>query len=354
MAKLNSIALITKYSTKAWDEVYKMEARSSVLDGKEGVNVQWTGAKTVKIAKFGLSGLQNYSRNNSHDTALAGNTVGYQDGSVDVSWEEFTVKMDRAAKWKIELFDNEETDGLTLAAATKEASRTRIIPEIDAYTFSTLAGYCSDDLGNLIEIAATKANALEELNKALLYFDENEVPAEDQVIFLSPKYMNYLRNDTTELARYLMQADYNKDVHFTLTQYEGRTLVVVPPQRFRTAFTTVTSTGSGYAFGYYDSEKSEAVESKEIAFIVCAKSAVMHVVKYNKVKILSGDLALAASNMDGYVVYARVYHDVFVTDNKRYAVYTALNGGSDKTDLVAATSSTPAAEIDTSKNSKVK
>lgn len=368
----NNIALITKYSTAAWDKVYKAESRSALLDGKEGVNVQWTGTKTVKIAKFSAGGLKNYYRNNGGDarvpaapqgaTFMGNLGYGYQSSNVGLTWEEFTIAMDRAAAYPIEYFDNEETDGLVLGAATTEISRTVMIPEIDAYCFSTLAGYCSkstdtNGLGNLVELSSdasvTKSNALATLNDALLYFDEHEVPAEDQIIFVSPKFFNYLRNDTTELARYLMQADYDKNVKFTLTEYEGRQIVVVPPQRFRTAFSTVTDTGAGYAWGYYDTTAGEAVTSKEIHFIVCAKSAVMHVVKYNKVKILSGDVALAATGQDGYALYARVYHDVFVMDNKRYAIYTCLNGGADKTTVTAATSTTAAKEVKTSTTAKV-
>lgn len=381
----NNIALITKYSTAAWDKIYKAESRSALLDGKEGVNVQWTGTKTVKIAKFSAGGLKNYYRNNAGDARVAqkggseqfmGNLgYGYQSSNVGLTWEEFTIAMDRAAAYPIEYFDNEETDGLVLGAATTEISRTVMIPEVDAYCFSKLADYCStsaetitladgtttNGLGNYVEYSSgtsiTKANALEAINAAFLYMDEHEIPAEDQILFVSSKYFNYLRNDSTELARYLMQADYDKNVKFTLTEYEGRQIVVVPPQRFRTKFTTVTDSGAGYAFGYWDATanggEGAAVASKEIHFILCAKSAVMHVVKYNKVKILSGDVALAATGQDGYALYARVYHDVFVMDNKRYAVYTAVNGGSDATSVTAATSTTAAKEVKTSTSAKV-
>ncbi len=378
----NQIALVTKYSTAAWDKVYKAESRSAILDGKEGVNVQWNGTKTVKIAKFNAGGLKNYFRNNTGDnrvptvpgsgTSFMGNIgYGYQTSQVGLTWEEFTMKMDRAAAYPIEQFDNEETDGLVIGAATTEINRTIIVPEVDAYCFSTIASYCSKStdtividgvsqsgLGNLVEPTNVgKTNAVEELNKGLLYFDEHEVPAEDQVIFVSPKFFNYLRNDNTEFTRFLNQADYKKDVNFVMTQYEGRQLVVVPPQRFRTAFTTATNSGMGYGFGYWDATANDnagaAVESKEIHFIICAKSAVMHVVKYNKVKVLSGDLALAATGMDGYAIYARIYHDVFVMDNKRYALYTCLNGGADKTSVTAATSTTAAKEVKTATTSKV-
>lgn len=357
---MNNIQLITKYSTKAWDKVYKAESRAAILDGQDGVNVQWTGAKTVKIAKFQAGGLKNYYRNNSGDArvdqAPAGTPFGYQQSSVGLTWQERTVRMDRAAYYPIELFDNEETDGLTLGAATTEVSRTIIIPEVDAYCFSEIAEACSSDMGNLVKVAVTKSNALETLNDALLYFDNNEVPAEDQVIFVSPKYLNFLRNDNTELNRFLMQADFKKDISYTVTSYEGRELVVVPPQRFRTKFTTETNTGEGYAFGYWDASANSgagaAVVSDDINFIVCAKSAVIHVVKYNKVKILSGDVVLAMG-FDGYALFARVYHDLFVLDNKKYAIYTCLQDGATATTITAATSSTAAKEVKTGKNSQL-
>ena len=52
-----------------------------------------------------------------------------------------------------------------------------------------------------------------------------------------------------------------------------------------------------------------------------AKSAVMHVVKYEKVKVIDGDTNLAARGFDGYTVFARIYHDVFVPENKQVAIY---------------------------------
>ena len=308
----NSIELITKYSTKAWDKVYKAEAISSLLDAPEA-QVQFTGAKTVKIAKFSASGLGNYYRNNDVVNG-AGNPFGYAGGNVGLTWEEFTLEQDRSARYPVELFDNEETDGLTLGAATTEISRTIMIPEVDAYCFSKIASYASADLGNLVDGAIEDKSSLAPLNDALLYFDEHEVPAEKQIIFLSPRYMNALRNNTNELSRYLLQADYSKDVKFTLTSYEGRKLAVVPPQRFKT---DIDLTGYGVHWGS---------DSKNIDFMVVATDAVMHVVKYNKVKIISGDINLAGANFDGYSIFARIYHDVFVPDNKRFGIYVHTGG----------------------------
>ena len=313
----NNISLITKYSTKAWDKVYKAEALSSLLDAPNGMikfDESFNGAKTVKIARYMSGGLSDYHRAN---TPVEGNYgandkgFGYQTSDMSVVWEDFTMKCDRAAKFQVELFDNEETDGLTIGAATTEVSRVTMIPEVDAYCFSTIAGYCNTDLGNLADKAINEDEALKALNEGLLYFDNHEVPAENQIIFVSPAYLNALRS-TKELVRYLSQTDYDKNVKFKLTEYEGRKLAMVPPQRFNTKI----ELGQG---GY-------RLTGKPIDFMIVAKDAVVHVVKYNKVKIISGDLNLAGNNFDGYTIYARIYHDVFVPENKRVALYCHTGG----------------------------
>lgn len=307
----NNIALITKYSTEAWDEVYKMEAISSLFDAP-AAQVKWTGAKTVKIAKFTATGLGNYYRNNENDEySLTGTPIGYAGGQVGLTWEEFTVKQDRSAKYPIELFDDEETDGLVLGAATKEISRTIMIPEVDAYCFSRIYDYAA-----VHATVATNGDAVAALNDALLYLEEHEIPAEKQVVVAAPRYMKQLREKSIELSR-LLQADFNKDVKFTMTKYEGRDLVVCPPHRFKTS---IKLTNSGYTWNE---------DSKDIAFMVVNKDAVMHVVKYNKVKIISGDLNLAGQGFDGSTLFARIYHDLFVTDNKRYSIYAATYAAED-------------------------
>lgn len=320
----NQIDLITKYATKAWDKVYKAEAISSLLDAPSGMvkfDDSFNGAKTVKIGKFMSGGLSDYHRANTPvegnfgaDSSWNGTKnvgFGYQTSDMALVWETFTMACDRAARFQIELYDNEETDGLAIGAATTEVSRTVMIPEVDAYCFAKIASYTSEGLGNLVKGTINADEALKVLNDALLYFDNHEVPAENQIIFVSPTYFNSLRS-TKELVRYLSQMDYDKNVKFKLTEYEGRKFVMVPPQRFNTK---VDLLSGGYR-----------VSGDPIDFMIVAKDAVTHVVKYNKLKIISGDLNLAGNNFDGYTIYARIYHDVFVPDNKRIALYCHTGG----------------------------
>ena len=298
----NAIALITKYSDKGWDKVYKAESMSSQLDSAPGM-IQFTGAKTCKVARLEFGGTHAYNRNNVGDARVAHDQpYGYQTSGAGLIWEEFTLTQDIAALYPIEYFDNEESGDIIMGAATTEISRTILAPEVDAYCFSAIAKNAGKKLS-----AAGAGQYLAKINEAFLHLDENEVPAEKQIIFMSPRYLNALRGDSAELNRYLMQEDFKKDVSFKIVSYEGRKIVVVPPQRFHENFVKF-SEGYGWDDGKY------------IDFIVMAKDAAVHVVKYNKVKVLSGEAALAITHMDGYAILVRMYHDLFVMENKKVAI----------------------------------
>lgn len=326
----NAIALITKYSTEGFDKVYKAEAVSSVLS-RDSALVRFTGAKTVKVAKISLGGLSNYYRNNVGDPRVEGVDggkgidapyatgdspyfgAGYREAPAALTWEERTIRMDRASKYVIEKFDDEESGGLLVGNILTEVNRTQMVPEVDAYCFSEIYKNAGHIDNNSIGSGAN-AKPLEALNAGLTYLEKCEVPADNQIIFMSPDYLNALRN-TPELTKFMQQGDYEKNVSFRMTKYEGRQLIIVPPLRFK----------SDYVFG--DRGFWASATAVDIDFIVMDKEAAVHVVKFQQTKILSGNEALIASNMDGFVLYARVYHDLFVFDNKKVGIYVKTGSG---------------------------
>lgn len=346
-----NIALITKYSTEGFDQVYMMEACSSVLT-RDSDMIKFLGSKTVKVAKMAFGGLSDYNRNNYGDPRVsfggAGNPAdptdaanpdapyygnGYGESEAALSWEEFTITMDRAAKYPIEKFDNEESGGLMVGKGVTEINRTQIVPEIDAYCFAKIyenAGTKVDDYKTITVNGAAVAAPIAALNDAFTVLSKAEVPDEDQVIFTSVDYMNALRN-TQEVVKPLLQGDFSKDVKFRMTTYEGRPLIVVPPKRFQTGQVFVKRgfhkveaadvTALAANPNLYKHAGDITAPAKDIDFIVMARSAAVHIKKFEQTRILTGDAALAATNMDAYVIYARIYHDVFVPDNKRVAIY---------------------------------
>lgn len=319
----NAIALIQKYATKAWDEVYVAESRSAILDGEKDF-LKFTGTKTVKVAKYMGSGLKNYGRANiplegdyaagSATPFASGDGYGYPEGDIAVVWEEFTLSVDRAIQLRIELMDDEETDGLAVAMALKETNRVSVVPEVDAYVFSKLASLAG--IVNTTAIADPVAGQLGytvngpiyHLNLAFEALDNAEVPAERQVIFCSTSFRNKLRN-TNELIRAIDPSEKKEGIKFSIEEYEGRKLITVPNSRFRTLIELLNTGNGGYKWG---------AGSQQIDFIVCDPSKIAHVVKYEHVKTFGPGVV---QDFDGYKVNVRIYHDLFVLDNKRVGVY---------------------------------
>jgi hypothetical protein len=183
-----------------------------------------------------------------------------------------------------------------------------MVPENDAYTLSTIAA----NAGKVVSEAIADNKALAALNSAFLYFEENEVPANDQVIFASPAFMKKLR-ETTEMTRFLGEDVKDRKVNYKITNYEGRDIITVSPQRLHTGF-------KAYEGGYGWKDGSAAIN-----FLAVAKSAVVHIKKFEQLKIVSGDMNLAGNGFDGYTIYARMYYDVFVLDNKKYGIYASIS-----------------------------
>ena len=335
---MNNIELITKYATEAWDKVYKKESISSILDGEKDL-MKFVGVKTVRIAKHSSDGLGNYQRANKpapgpyaafdaetlaggfagSSTAanidMVGQGYGYPTGDVNLTWETFEIRIDRARQLRIELFDNEESGELAVTSALTDFSRTKVAPEVDAYVFSELArlaGTKVDSATNPITLTAGQAGMgyqangpVQALNDAFTALEEEEVPEEDQIVFASVQFVNKLRS-SGEIVKVLHQNEYKENVNFSVYEYMGREIIAVPGRRFRT---DILLTSNGYSWG----SNSDAID-----FIVCAKSACYHVVKYDKIRVFDPKLV---QDFDGYKVNVRVYHDFFVPDNKRVAIY---------------------------------
>ena len=319
----NAIALIQKYATKAWDEVYVAESRSAILDGEKDF-LKFTGTKTVKVAKFMGAGLKDYGRANvpvegdyAAGSALPysdGGGYGYPTGDIALVWEEFTLQVDRAIQLRIELMDDEETDGLAVAMALKETNRVNVVPEVDAYVFSKLASLAGITNTTAIadpiagQLGYTVNGPIYHLNLAFEALENAEVPAEQQVIFVSTSFRNKLRM-TNELIRQIDASEFKGNISFKIEEYEGRKLITVPNSRFRTMCELLNTGNGGYKY---------ALGSQQIDFIVCDPSKVAHVVKYEHVKTFGPGVV---QDFDGYKVNVRIYHDLFVLDNKRVGVY---------------------------------
>lgn len=291
----NTIALAENYAP-IFDEVYKQGAKSSILD-TPGDLVQFSGANTVKIMKMSMQGLGDYDRSN-----------GFVSGDITSSWEEMTLTQDRGRGFVVDEYDNEETLGMTFGKLGGEFIRTQVNPEVDAYTFAKLAGTTGilTTSGADVAVGTTDCPAL--VDDATQAMNDEEV-SENRILFVSELFY---RGMQSKITKQILNSE--TGIVRTIEVYDGMPIVRVPKTRFYTAITKKDGKTSGQEAGGY----TKASGAKAINFMVVASDAIMKVAKAKKLRIFSPEQYQQA---DAYCMQYRLYHDVFVKENKVKGIY---------------------------------
>lgn len=288
----NSIALASKY-LPLLDEVYKKEACSAILD-TPAARVNWVGANAVNIMKLSAVGLGTYDRN-----------AGYVPGDTTGVWEMHTIEVDRGRSYQVDYLDNEESLGLVVGNLLGEVERVNIIPELDAYRFAKLAGTTGiDGTTGTITVGTTDVGAL--ISDAEASMDDNEVPTEGRILFVSPKCYNALKRN---IERRIINSESN--VNYTVEYFDDMRIIRVPQPRFNTAVTLNAPTAHNGAGGY-------TATGDDINFMIVHPSAVLQVMKHYAPRLFTPEQNIEA---DAYRLNIRYAGDTFVLDNKVKGIY---------------------------------
>ena len=302
MAVNNSFAYIEKTLPGVVDKVFALDSLTETLIGGSEIKLDFLDAKTVKIFMLASTGLVDYARGGHGST----NTRG----AAKSTTETFTLSQERYSEIPLDKLDTLDDGETVLGHLASEFLRTKVVPEFDTYRFSKLASYTSATMGNRKEesgaISADKI--ISKFNTAFKWMAEQKVGEADQVIYVSPVVMELIRN-TTELAKRLHQSDMDKNVRFAIEEYENRKIIVVPSDMFYTN----AKTGNGI----YPQNSS-----KVINFMVVDRRAPIIVKKLDYAKVFNS-LEQNGSYLGyvGYMLTNLYYHDLFVPENKRVAIY---------------------------------
>lgn len=324
-----NVELITRYLPDTYDQVYVQNAVSSILwQGAKDVQIQFTGARKVKVWETATSGNFNYKRigtgavndlnpAKNEEYLGAGYRAGFGRGQTAGQWVEYELKYDRSIELPFDLADDEETAGLLLATSLKEHLRTKDIPEIDALAFGRLAEATSVSLGNRVEETGEIAEdtILGKINDAIVYEQMVGVPDNDIVIFVSPKVLGLLMS-TKEITRFITQTDIlsPRGINTRFLAYNGHPIVVVNNDRFYTD----PVAGEG---GYWPSATSKAIN-----FMLVPLGAVVPVHKLDFSKIY--DASETYIGGVGMLFTSRNYFDVIIPRLHRVGIYADISNES--------------------------
>lgn len=290
----NSIALITKYLSSLIGQVYMTDSKTAILEAPNALVQETPAAGTYMIPKLTLQGLTDYGR-----------SAGFNAGDVTLAWQAMTLANDRGRKFEVDRMDNEESAGIVLANLAGEFMRTQVIPEVDAIRFATIAGTAG--ISGKTEDIVTKEQALKAFKDAEASLINAQVDTSNTVAFVSAEFYALLE-DAVGANRILT----TQVADFRVATYNGIPLIKIPASRFYSKVALSTSGAGGYS--------SDGVA---LNFIMMDKGAVVQLTKHANGRLFSPD---ANQAKDAWQYDFRIYHDIFVLDNKKVGIYVSKSG----------------------------
>lgn len=285
----NTIALAERF-LPILDGIYKKASLTSRLDALDE-RVRFVGANKIEVFKTAMNGFGDYSRAN-----------GFPKGSVTSGWEDYTLAVDRGISLDIDAMDNEETLGMAFGTLQSEFIRTQEVPEVDAYRFAKLAGTTGINAATPADITVGTTDCPALIDVAEEVLGDDEVPEDGRLLYVSEKFYAGIKAKTTRIL-----ANEN-NVQREIEVFNGMEVIRVPKGRFNTAITLNNgATNFGFTVGGYP-----------INFMIIAPSAVFSVLKHREPRIFE---PAVNQDKDAWKFDLRLYHDIFVYDNKVKGIY---------------------------------
>lgn len=289
------------------DKLIAAVATSTFLEANQE-QIQYNGGKTIKIADIAISGLQDYDR-----------ATGFKGGDITLSWTDYTLSQDRGVTFQIDRMDNDETMGLASASTViAEFGRTKVVPEVDAYRYATLAEKArTSDNGEVVNAPAAAAltkgdDLVAAIDKAIVALKEAGVEKSGLVLVSTPTNIGLAGEsqkwqrltNTTIIPAGTVGAG-------TVKTYDEVPIIEATSDRFKLGFTKGTGTAGGFS-----------LTGAPINFILATKTgAAVAIVKTDKVRIFEPDTNQTA---DAWKIDVRVYHDIIIPKNKKKAIYAHI------------------------------
>ncbi|MFQ9509512.1 MAG: capsid protein [Lachnospiraceae bacterium] len=266
-------------------------AKESCTDDltKSNQQVTFINAQTIKLPRMTVSGYKDHTR-----------TPGFNSGTLSNDWEPKKLAHDRDIEFFVDPMDIDETN-LTLSVANIQNTfeTEQAIPEKDSYRFSKLHTELTTYSGRIDKTTVTAANFLEIFDAEMAYMDEEGVPEEGRILYVTPA-MNKIVKEADGIQRVMTvtsPSTVNRKVH----SLDDVTIKMVPSSRMKTKYNFTDGCVA-------------AVDAKQINWILIHPTCVVCRDKYSYIKLFTP--GTDSRTADGYLYQNRSYGDLFLLEKK--------------------------------------
>ena len=284
---------VTKFTNKL-DKIIERETLTSDLNMNGDLLGDLNEAGEIKVAKIAMDGLADYNR-----------STGFVAGSVTTEWETLKLTHDRGREFEVDRLDDEERAAILSANLMSEFERTKVIPEVDAVRFSTLAANAGTT------VAADFSDPEDALDAVLA----GEEAVEDLGADLS-QCIFYCTSATKGLLRKAQnyRLGQGEDPNGTFSTFDEMKNVVVPSVRFQTAIDLKDGTTSGEEAGGF----AAGASAKTMNFMKVHPSACAAIQKHLTLRYFAPEVN---QSKDAHLWQYRLFHDLLVYENKKGLIY---------------------------------
>ena len=262
----NSIELPKGYENVLM-EAYRKESLTAVL---ESAAPQGNIAQMEQLGEFYYPV---YSMGGLGDVQANGRLP--QNSGASLTWKPISANYDRGTILEIDQKVDAQSFNLAFGNAAAHFNRTKVVPEGDAFVFSTLCA--GTGITKEQKTYADGTDMLKGLNAAMCDMDEKEVPEEGRVLFITPTLLGMVKDLATTKSREALDG--------------FSSIVKVPQSRFYSAIDLLDGTTKDEEIGHY----KKGTGAVDMNFLIVHKDAV--VLRWN---FAHGKVIDAEDNQQGF------------------------------------------------------
>lgn len=309
----NSFAYASVFQTEL-DKAAVANASSGWMEINENL-IKYSGGKEVKIPKLDMSGLGDYSG-------------GAPEGDITLTYETKSMTKDRGRMFTFDEHEVNDTNfAVTASRVMGEFQRKKVVPEIDAYRYSTIATGAITNSRASGGYTPAEATILKKLYDDIAAVQDvvGDIPL---VITMSPITLAILSNNT-QISKKLDVTGFRQgNVDLKVQAIDGvHPIIAAPSARLKTAYT--------YYDGRTASDGAEtnptpdqrpggfvaAATAKDINWIICPRDVPIAVSRTDKVRVFDPE---TYQSKRSWACDYRKYHDLWILDNRWAEVFVNI------------------------------